>query len=42
MMLGSGYLDQARALLDVAGDLANRNRRDWIERRARQLVDRIP
>jgi tetratricopeptide (TPR) repeat protein len=42
MMLDSGYLDQARALLDVAGDLANRNRRDWIERRARQLVDRIP
>ena len=32
-MLDNGYLDQARALLDVAGDLADRNRRDWIERR---------
>jgi tetratricopeptide (TPR) repeat protein len=42
MMLGSGYLDQARALLCVASDLANQNRRDWIERRARQLLDHLP
>jgi hypothetical protein len=41
MMLDNGYLDQARALLDVAGDLARRNEWSWIDRRARQLVDRI-
>ena len=31
MMLDNGYLDQARALLDVAADLASRNRRDWVD-----------
>ena len=42
MMLDNGYLDQARALLVDAGDLARRNGKKWIERHARELEDRIP
>ncbi len=42
MMLDNGYLEQGRALLLVAGDTARRNDRPWIERRARQLLGRLP
>jgi tetratricopeptide (TPR) repeat protein len=42
MMLDNGYLDQAQALLILSDDLARRNGRVWIERRARQLLDRLP
>ncbi len=41
-MLDNGYLDHARALLSQASDLARREHRPWIERRARQLLDRAP
>ena len=41
-MLDNGYLDQAKALLLAAGDTARRIHRPWIERRARQLLDRMP
>ena len=39
MMLAHGYLDHAKTLLIKAGDLARDHGRDWIERRARQLMD---
>ena len=42
MMLDNGYLDHARALLVEAGDLARQNGRDWVEHRARELIDQIP
>ena len=41
MMLDNGHLDQAKVLLLMAGDTARRTGRHWIERRARQLVDRL-
>ena len=34
MMLDNGYLDQARGLLSIAGDLGRQNGRSWIDRRA--------
>jgi len=40
MMLDNGSLDEARVLLLLAGDTARSNARHWIERRARQLLDR--
>ena len=42
MMLDNGYLDQAKVLLSMASDTARRQHRRWIERRARQLLDRMP
>jgi hypothetical protein len=39
MMLANGYLDHAKALLIKAGELARDHGRDWIERRARLLMD---
>jgi hypothetical protein len=42
MMLDNGHLDEAKILLLLAGDMARRNGRQWIERRARQLLDRMP
>jgi hypothetical protein len=40
-MLDNGYLDQAEVLLVAASDEARRLRQPWIERRARQLLDRL-
>jgi hypothetical protein len=40
-MLDNSYLDQARTLLLAAGDMARRIQRPWIERLARQLLDRL-
>ena len=42
MMLDNGHLDEAKILLLLAGDMARRNGRQWIERRARLLLDRMP
>ena len=41
MMLDNGHLDEAKILLLMAGDTARRTGRHWIERRARELVDRL-
>jgi tetratricopeptide (TPR) repeat protein len=41
MMLDSGHLDEARVLLLQAVDTARLNGRHWIERRARELLDRL-
>ena len=42
MMLDNGHRDEAKVLLLLAGDTARRNGRHWIERRATQLLDRMP
>jgi tetratricopeptide (TPR) repeat protein len=42
MMFDNGHFDQARALLQTAGDLARRTRRPWIERRVRALLPHLP
>ena len=42
MMLDNGHLEQARDLLKIAGEMAAHEHRDWIERRVRQLLDRLP
>jgi tetratricopeptide (TPR) repeat protein len=42
MMLDNGYLDQAMVLLEIAAVRARREHRAGIERRARQLVERMP
>jgi hypothetical protein len=38
-MLDNGHLDQAKPLLIMAADLARREGRQWIERRAQDLLD---
>jgi hypothetical protein len=42
MMLDNGHLDEAKILAIEASDLASRNGRAWIERRARQVLDHLP
>jgi predicted Zn-dependent protease len=41
-MLDNGHHDQAEPLLQTARELAHRTGRQSIERRARQLLDRLP
>jgi tetratricopeptide (TPR) repeat protein len=42
MMLDNGYFEEAKVLLLLASDTARRAGRRWIERRAKQFVDRMP
>ena len=40
-MLDNGHREEAESLLNTAHDLAHQSNREWIDRRAQELRDRI-